>query len=512
MNEHQQLDTLLDALLEGDITPEQHDELARMIETDEDAAQRYLDVMSVHAVLSWKNRWMYQPAFEATRSTGSTRSVDEAAPQRPLSLRFVGGAIAAALVVAVTLGVVFLSSNPVSESLGIRDRSVATLTTTNDAEWDNLTTDMEIGVGVPVGPLELTGGSAQLLFDSGAVVDLSGPARFEITGDNAAALTRGVASVHVPESAHGFTIDTPNGVRVIDRGTEFTVKASEIGGTDVYVLDGYVELHTPDQHTYRIDAGEGARVGVRGAVSRIKTYNGDWLGEALTDRHETRRESFSDGALPAGFEEVDPSQTEYVDGRVRFKAPADAQRCYLRTTRTDYTARSFVAEVTVTVGESGGIGGGFLGVGLGEPAPGAAREPGIGPSVFAVVWPDDFRAGKELHYGDFNVGDPQATGHKLDGSEGAGGWGTHRLRLSFNAATQQAVFAIDRDYQIGDRFAADFVSETIDVADNGFDATNARVFIGGGRNVTFDDLTIREYDLRLPGSVVQEVDTATDSQ
>ena len=51
---------------------------------------------------------------------------------------------------------------------------------------------------------------------------VSGPASLQIVSDMLVKLTDGQATAHVPEWAHGFSIETPN-VNVVDLGTKFGV-------------------------------------------------------------------------------------------------------------------------------------------------------------------------------------------------------------------------------------------------------------------------------------------------
>ncbi|MBI1375097.1 MAG: hypothetical protein GC159_20450 [Phycisphaera sp.] len=484
---HEELDQLLDALVEGDITDAQHDRLTKMLAEDDTALQRYLDFTAINAGLSWKNRWIYTQAFE------EMPALDERGAKgttRRFGWRF---ATAAALLIAATVTVAFIGGGNTHRH-GSSGPTVAMIVdASSDAVWADRTTDMGVGNGLSAGTLQLTKGSAQLMFNSGAVVSVTGPARFELNGDTGGRLYEGSVTAHVPPKAHGFTIEGPDGISVVDLGTEFTMYVDDIGKTRVYVLDGQVNVVIKGE-TYNVEARQGMVVDFRGTVTRTNADNPLWLGDALTHTHQTHIETFDSGKLPSGWEAVAPGLIDYPDGRVRITSPDDATRCYLRTTRTDWSNRSFVAEVTITVGDSGGIGGAFFGLGEGLPGDGP-REPSHGPSAFVVAWPNDFVPDQSLRWGDFNVESVSGTGRFVEGSEGMAGSGTHRLRMVYDAETKRAAFSIDRNYT-GGPFHADFSSQAMDLSDNGFDATNSRIFIGGGKNARFDDLVVREYDLK----------------
>jgi hypothetical protein len=74
------------------------------------------------------------------------------------------------------------------------------------------------------------------------VVDLIGPCEFEMTGPNRGKLATGRIAAYVPERARGFTLDLPNGGRLVDLGTRFELRVDETGST-LQVFEGRVELH-----------------------------------------------------------------------------------------------------------------------------------------------------------------------------------------------------------------------------------------------------------------------------
>ncbi len=98
--------------------------------------------------------------------------------------------------------------------------------------------------------LQLKTGLARLQFERGAELILEGPAELEFTGDNGGILHRGSASVHVPESATGFTLLGPD-TRVIDVGTRFGMKVSPERPTEVHVMEGLVLTSTTAQPAKR---------------------------------------------------------------------------------------------------------------------------------------------------------------------------------------------------------------------------------------------------------------------
>jgi len=77
-------------------------------------------------------------------------------------------------------------------------------------------------------------------------------------------LRSGQITPYVPPSAHGFTVVSPSG-EIVDLGTEFTVGVDATGRTDVFVIDGEVDVasgHTRAHHDtpLRMTQGFGSRL------------------------------------------------------------------------------------------------------------------------------------------------------------------------------------------------------------------------------------------------------------
>jgi len=107
--------------------------------------------------------------------------------------------------------------------------------------------------------LRLRSGLVEIHFASQARVVLEGPAEMTIEGPNACRLTAGQLAAHVPDSAKGFQVQTPDGT-VTDQGTEFGISVrtqtsnlkseipnQKLSSTQVHVFTGRVEV-TPSDH------------------------------------------------------------------------------------------------------------------------------------------------------------------------------------------------------------------------------------------------------------------------
>lgn len=164
-------------------------------------------------------------------------------------------------------------------------------------------------------------------------------------------------------------------------------------------------------------------------------------------------------------------------------------RDWYGTSDTNYASVSFTAEVDVVVDAgTNNENSLYLGLGAGDDADsgGAAPgfdEPSLGPAVYVAVRDN---AGGNHILGDF---DTTSTGAAIGANtDGPADEGTHTLRLSYDHIAQTADFLIDLG-QTGTFLPL----STVDTSDNGFDSTNARVFIGASQGRVFDNFTISAF-------------------
>lgn len=138
-------------------------------------------------------------------------------------------AVAASLLVAV--GMFAFSPTP-----------VATLESSENAAWES---DLPTKPGAKLTPgiLDLKAGVATIRFESGAEVVLEAPAALELIDPMRGRLIAGAATIDVPESAHGFVIETHDGFAV-DYGTKFAVKIDDTTKhSDFELIEGEIAVH-----------------------------------------------------------------------------------------------------------------------------------------------------------------------------------------------------------------------------------------------------------------------------
>ncbi len=155
------------------------------------------------------------------------------------------------------------------------------------------------------------------------------------------------------------------------------------------------------------------------------------------------------------------------------------QRDYAATGKGGVAKENFQAEVTVTIRSgAGGNGCAFLGVGSGKPNPAAYGEPTTAPSLVFRMAPNDFAGGRLT----VSVDGQQVQESQL-------GDGTHRLRLSWDAAKKHAWLEIHRDWKAGATFRP--TTALLVPAVSAAFGEGDRIFVGGAEGVQFADFSVK---------------------
>ncbi|MBI1375234.1 MAG: hypothetical protein GC159_21150 [Phycisphaera sp.] len=268
-----EFERLMLGMCEGDITPEQLAELGALLEAHPELDDAYLDYVATHGLL----REMLE-----TRSTPIALDVPEVlydderdapddAPHAPVGrVGFAWKRYAAAAVFVIVAGVAaavyWSAAHGPTYTPAARVGSVATLTDTNRATWTDDGGMLQPGVELGVETLRLESGTAQVAMRSGAVVDVVGPAEFDLRDGNSLGLRRGQLIAHVPHAAAGFRV-FGTGYTVTDLGTRFLLIAHADRSADLLVLEGKVELAAGTTDAVALVAGESRRIGPDGAVT-----------------------------------------------------------------------------------------------------------------------------------------------------------------------------------------------------------------------------------------------------
>lgn len=179
----------------------------------------------------------------------------------------------------------------------------------------------------------LMSGLVEVKFPAGASAILEGPAVFRVLSDESLALDVGRCSVHAPDGAEGFRVETPV-TRVVDRGTRFSVSVSETSETEVQVIEGAADIYersdassreggsevaADPESEFRLKNGEAQRFGkVRAFAADAIAFDPSVYRHGLPDRVV----SYEATAAADGGAENLVSVTVQRDGRV-LEIPAE---------------------------------------------------------------------------------------------------------------------------------------------------------------------------------------------
>ncbi|QNN24268.1 hypothetical protein HED60_18980 [Planctomycetales bacterium ZRK34] len=261
-----QLDRRIGRMLDGSIEPAELAELQKTLLENPQARLRYHQYIGVHSLLHWEHaapaqQPVQQPAPTpelATPTLQPTTPTLRRSPFRGRS-RSVWYALAAAITIAVTAWFVF--SNAPSQAPTPQPQPVALLTSTDSVVFADQTEAATPGSELAPGVLRLSAGTAQVMFQNGAVVDLIAPCAFELIDADHGALLDGTVYAFVPQRGRGFTISTDQ-FDVVDLGTEFGVSHQAGGDSQVHVFTGRVDVRLHDAiPARRLIAGQAVRIG-----------------------------------------------------------------------------------------------------------------------------------------------------------------------------------------------------------------------------------------------------------
>ncbi|MGC3988775.1 MAG: hypothetical protein QM796_03625 [Chthoniobacteraceae bacterium] len=136
------------------------------------------------------------------------------------------------------------------------------------------------GARLRPGRLQLERGVVLIAFNRGAHVVLEGPADFEIRDDNSSVLRAGRLRAHVPVSAHGFKVETPQ-FTAVDLGTEFGCDLGSDGVGELHVFTGKVDWQAAEGKSavVELNANQALRI-ENGLATRIAAQPLSFLSES----------------------------------------------------------------------------------------------------------------------------------------------------------------------------------------------------------------------------------------
>lgn len=241
------LHQLLCGIVDGDLSEADKTRLEQLLADSAEARAEYREFMYLEALLAWNIAADEQRLRLVPEPPGSPETM----PNRP-ARRIAGWLLPLAIsgLAAAVIGMVVMAAARPNAP------AAAVLTAEDQAVWRGDAQPVR-GQALPAGSIGLSAGTAQITFPSGAVVAVHAGAEFELLGPNRLFLRAGSVTPYVPPSAKGFTVVSPGG-EIVDFGTEFTVGVDRDGRTDVFVIDGEVDVaggHARDGQPLRLTQG-----------------------------------------------------------------------------------------------------------------------------------------------------------------------------------------------------------------------------------------------------------------
>ena len=283
----QEQSTLMDAMLDGEISEADFLRLEAELSVDGEVRQAYYRRLQLELLLE---------QFASDESDSPSKHLPATAGpgiRRGAWLAGILMTIAAALIGIVALPMwktdrpnetIQVSINQIGESSA---SGFAVLSGQSDAVWEN----ESIGNGglVPEGELHLLSGLVHVELFSGVQLVVQGDAMFSIDSPMQVTMRKGRARAHVPEPAQGFRIKTAGG-EVVDLGTEFTIDVDQ-DHSSVTVVEGEVELRPREAAVQRLQDGEGLRLTADGTIADESSAQVDLVGPAAFQDALARRQS-----------------------------------------------------------------------------------------------------------------------------------------------------------------------------------------------------------------------------
>lgn len=293
------VDRLASALIDGTCSTSDQVALESLLITSPEARDRFRMILHTESILAWKFATPGHQSPDAVDPGGdAVQGLSGAHHKRrvKISRQLLIATMSIAAVVAV---LVIRPARTPSQPEIATTPIAARLVDATDARWGDGRT-LLLGAAVPQGPLRLLSGAAQIAFESGALVTLNAPAEIEVLGSSRLFLRSGRIVPFVPPAALGFTVVSPTG-EVIDLGTEFSVNVDASGRTEVYVLDGEVDIaqgHADRSAPLRMSQGFGSRLAVDATPEVTDT-------PLIVDH-------FADASGPLQWRDVDPTKPATV--------------------------------------------------------------------------------------------------------------------------------------------------------------------------------------------------------
>ncbi|MDA8744563.1 FecR family protein [Rubripirellula amarantea] len=312
MNSQDRFADLWTDFLEGELDDDGMASLRELLSTDDELLAKAADLYQTHRLLgltvqehsTQRNEFVRQTMSKLPANhgefVGSVMSrVDRAGVSVERRLPVVRWLLAAAAVLVLLVGVSYWQSH---DPVAVVDPPATSRVRLASASQARFFGELPPPVNsiLSVGrEYVLTGGLIEVAFPAGASAILEGPAVFRVTSDESLALDVGRCSVHAPDGAEGFRIDTPM-TRVVDRGTRFSVSVAETSETEVHVIEGEADVYPlgrPEADSQkRLTDGQAGKFATEGAFDTVAVpFDASGYRRRLPDRVVSYQATTVDG-------------------------------------------------------------------------------------------------------------------------------------------------------------------------------------------------------------------------
>ncbi|WP_404307307.1 FecR family protein [Neorhodopirellula lusitana] len=256
----QRLETLLSALIDEQLTREQADELDFLLRDDPRNRTFYVQYMDLQAALTLPSNGNedddtandhamdWQSVLETMSEMGRTSEHRQHQATRRDRIQSQAPWLVTAISLAAALYFAFASLVAPTGDLGEvtlkDDQNDVTQVLVASSAGAEFFRDIAPGVGETLEyerEYALTAGMMNLVFPCGASAILEAPCVVEIADPMRLIVKIGRCSVHAPDGAEGFQVDTPSN-KIIDLGTRFSVDVDSIGSANVQVVEGAADV------------------------------------------------------------------------------------------------------------------------------------------------------------------------------------------------------------------------------------------------------------------------------
>lgn len=275
---NQRFDELLSEYIEGSMSNESGSEFATLLKADPVYTEMLLEQLMMDARLEQFESERHSaehfvaglaatfaaettgPAFvdRVMEQAGSGEATGPSVAEANVARSFptMAASLAGALLVGVFLAIgIGWWQGSWDDAAG--EPAIARFGELNNCRWVDSEASVESGDVIHIGQrIELSSGFAEVLFETGARMNLIGPAIVEARTNNRVFLTLGEVDLEAetPESK-GFTVETPSST-FVDISTAFTATVSPDGLSRLQVTDGEVDVVLDGGDPNRLKQGE----------------------------------------------------------------------------------------------------------------------------------------------------------------------------------------------------------------------------------------------------------------